>query len=354
MSLMSNNIDNCVEEKNNEINIKSFCPKNLLDISSKESPHPEDGLSLSLKRSHLDRLKEHCSQIIINFEKKNKLLKEKLQYVYKTCSRCIVIMKFLSDTRTNEKRKNVANPLYAKFRADKLFVVAIINIHDFYNFATTLNNNYDIKTKYEVGQIVRPNFFDENIDKICSHGIHYFKTIDAAYYYNDVPSGFTGIWCRYYDSGNKESETDCRYGLRNGKKFCWYESGNKQYEGDFIDGDIKKSISWYENGNKSEEIEYNNSYMVNGKSISYYENGNKRYETEYINNIKNGKSIEYYENENKCEEGEYIDGKKSGKWIRWNIDGNKIIEEEYFNGSIYALIDYKKYASNNVILAKLE
>ena len=44
---------------------------------------------------------------------------------YKKCGDYIVTMKKLPDTITNESRRNVVDPLYAKFRADKLMVVSI-------------------------------------------------------------------------------------------------------------------------------------------------------------------------------------------------------------------------------------
>ena len=225
--------------------------------------------------NNLDRLKEECKEYLDDMD----------SYVYKICSDHIVVMKKLQDTRTNENRNNVANISYEKFRADKLFVVKIINIDTMQSIKEIVNNNYKIKIIYKCDEIIIPNKFDENIDVVCSFGIHYFKTIDAAFYYKDhVPTNFTGKW------------------------ICWHENGNKSYECEYIDG--KRTGKW----------------------ISYYENGNKSYEGEYIDGIQTGKWIYLYTNGNKSGEGEYIDGKKTGKWIYWHGNGNKSSEGEYIDG----------------------
>jgi hypothetical protein len=38
-------------------------------------------------------------------------------------------------------------------------------------------------TRYEVGSYVKPDWFDNNLNSICSHGIHYFLTLEAALSY---------------------------------------------------------------------------------------------------------------------------------------------------------------------------
>ena len=148
------------------------------------------------KENQLDRLKKYCSQLIFNKNiDQNKILEtsqdiislnsqETSQYVYKKCSNCIVIMKFLPDTKTNENRENVKNSSYAKFRANRLLVrsqvVTIIDIDKLKEIGEIENSYSIIKINYQTGQIVIPNRFDEDIDKICASGIHYFKTIDYA------------------------------------------------------------------------------------------------------------------------------------------------------------------------------
>ena len=51
-----------------------------------------------------------------------------------------------------------------------------------YNDNKVIGNNY-VKTIYKVGEIVRPDSWDENRWKECSHGIHFFITRDEAVRY---------------------------------------------------------------------------------------------------------------------------------------------------------------------------
>lgn len=106
-------------------------------------------------------------------------------YVYKLCcSEWLVIMKKLPSTKTNETRTNIhtTSTGSAKFRASKLHVVKIINIHNATTCDSIINHNY-AHTVYTVGKIVVPDAFDSNLNSVCTNGIHYFKTIKAALMY---------------------------------------------------------------------------------------------------------------------------------------------------------------------------
>src|SRR5271170_5380155 len=133
-------------------------------------------------------------------------------YVYKICRdkaskyktvKWFVVLQKLPDTKTNECRKDVVDKNYAKFRADKLRVVKIINTNK-----PTLTKKYIthrgpnmVKTKYVVNKIVESNEYDDNIDNVYSNGIHYFKTLLPAYYYRDIPDKYNGKWIFWHDNG---------------------------------------------------------------------------------------------------------------------------------------------------------
>ena len=51
-----------------------------------------------------------------------------------------------------------------------------------YNDDKVVGNNY-VETIYKVGEIVRPDSWDENRWNECSHGIHFFITRDEAVRY---------------------------------------------------------------------------------------------------------------------------------------------------------------------------
>src|SRR5688500_6099539 len=126
-------------------------------------------------------------------------------YVYKMCNSnnnyWLVIMKKLPNTITNESRKYVQDKKYAKFRASELEVIAIINIQDAKTI-DTINNIYRVRNImgnaisfsniiYKIGCKVKPDRFDFNLDVICSNGIHYFNSIEAAYFYRfNIPNNY--------------------------------------------------------------------------------------------------------------------------------------------------------------------
>jgi hypothetical protein len=96
-------------------------------------------------------------------------------------------MEKLPDTRTNEARKNVDDDKYAKFRADKMKVILIFDIKNPDCQIDSIDNPPPAPRAsfliYKKGEIILPDGFDEDVDKICSQGIHYFKTLDAAYFW---------------------------------------------------------------------------------------------------------------------------------------------------------------------------
>ena len=197
---------------------------------------------LFIKIIMIDKLNIVCNQYISN-----------PKYVFKSCDNYIVVFEKLYDTITNEYRNNVSKYMYAKYRANKLKVILIINKFDpFITIKEIENTSYeDNKIRYEKDKIVEVNDYDMDLNKVCTKGIHYFKTIKQAFY-----------WELF--------------------KFC------PKYTG--------KLISWYENGNKKEESEYLDGRLA-GRFIKYYKNGKKgkkKCEGEYLDDKRIGTWIYYY------------------------------------------------------------
>jgi len=106
---------------------------------------------------------------------------------YKRCGDFIVQMKRMQDTKDNEMRAKVVDARYAKFRANKLMVMRILDTLSNV-FVDSIKHSYkhiygDIPIEYRVGKIALPNGFEDNVDIICAEGIHYFNTLFAAYCY---------------------------------------------------------------------------------------------------------------------------------------------------------------------------
>ena len=200
--------------------------------------------------------------------------------------------------KTNENRKNIANPQYAKYRTSKVKVLKIFHMNGEVNNAEPqmndetqiieqMNGLYDKNFVYIVGKEMLSDY-DEDVNVMCSQGIHYFKTLEQA-----------KMWNLYSSPPSP---------LYTGKYIEWWDNGNKFYEKEFKDGRIE------------------------GKWIVWYEGGTTRCEGEYKNGKEEGKHTEWYENGNTKEKGEYKDGKKEGKWIRWWESGTLQYEGEYKDG----------------------
>lgn len=279
-----------------------------------------------------------------------KFIKNK-NYVYKLCNdvlskkdhnkKWLVILKFLPETKTNELRNNVSDKAFAKFRADKLEVVKIININDpkktkkYIVSEFIKNDEIIIKTLYMVGEIVEPEYYDEKINSICSGGIHYFRTLERAYYYRELPPDYTGIWKAWYDNGNINHE--CNYLNNTGNK-PFLEKGIIGQSSAIIQTQINVYwIDYYETGGKKAEGKLIN-YKRHGKWLQYYPNGHNSMIGEYLNGVEHGLFTNFNENGKKKSEGHYVNGFEEGEWYVWNIHEDKILEGVYENGKkIYGI-----------------
>jgi hypothetical protein len=195
-------------------------------------------------------------------------------YVYKNCvdittsKSYIVVMQKQTDTETNENR-NTMNVLYSKYRANKLKVVQIICLDDLTEETRITNNYSGILTKYETNKLVLPDGYDKNYEKICSSGIHYFKTIYPALFYGKNPSNYTGTWHSWYCNGNKESEDERKDGETNGKIARWYWDASEKHKGEIING--KKNGEWIFRGNPDSDYEmYSHEYYNMGKPVGFW------------------------------------------------------------------------------------
>jgi len=213
---------------------------------------------------------------------------------YKACRKSIVTLELLDDSKTNEKRL-VVDKNYAKFRCDKAKVVNIVNVKTGEKMVEDVSI-HNSSFEYTLGEIVMPDYFNTDINKVCARGIHYFKTKEAAlswFYKQD--NGFPdGKWTGFHDNGRKYYEGTFKNAKKDGKWIRWHDNGQKGSEGTYKDG------------------------KVNDKWIYWWSNGTKR------------------------SEGTYKDGKLDGKWIRWHENGQIKLKGTFKDGKIrgrYVLLD---------------
>ncbi len=130
-------------------------------------------------------------------------------FVFKKCReyegdvkhKCLVILKKpITDFKCNESRSGIVDTNFAKFRCNGLITVAIYNMYT-KNFIDYLHHRMEnfsgsYEVLYKVEQLTIPHDYNEYIEIICTSGIHYFLTLEAALNYR------YGIVSRYIQSNH--------------------------------------------------------------------------------------------------------------------------------------------------------
>lgn len=179
--------------------------------------------------SKLDQLRKICQPYCSynnNASFQYNIVDHESKYVFKKCideykNQYLVVLEKISQTRHNESRSNVFNKDRAGFRGSVFKVILIIDIENLNSNLDAIRSCYEkiitqvgkdkkiniIYTDYIKGKLVYPDFYDENINNISSNGIHYFKTLDATYYYDiDQKRNIDEYCIRFNPSGAKEAE----------------------------------------------------------------------------------------------------------------------------------------------------
>ena len=216
---------------------------------------------------------------------------------YKKC-RGDKIVKLEILGKHNEMRPNVADNKYAKFRCEKAKVLQIYDMHDVHNPVITYRWAQSIEKKnfYYIADEIMETKFNEDITKVCSKGIHYFLTEEAAFYYDYEPHN--GMSKSYYDNGQLHAKVYYKNGELHGLQEYFHENGN-------LVGRYKT-----ENG------------LRQGKYEIYYDNGKLYRKTFLRNGVPVGEDIFYFENGDIMERSTYANDRRVGVWEIYNSDGS--------------------------------
>jgi antitoxin component YwqK of YwqJK toxin-antitoxin module len=258
------------------------------------------------------------------------------KFVYKSCGDWIVIMEKLVNTITNDARV-VKNKSYAKFRANMLYVVAIVNKIDHSKTIDSVTNvSYRYKAiTYKPGEIINVSDYNPNINTICSTGIHYFHTYKAAFFYDySVTNGKIMKW---YDDGDVWCKEFFSNGKKNGISVYFWEDRIRYTESNYVNDELTGPYTeWYRNNYKCQQGNYLNDKKT-GKWVGWYYDGQICCERYYLDGELNGQYNEWHKNNNKCCEGNYLNGMKTGKWIAWHDAGQISSERYYLEGQTIGL-----------------
>jgi hypothetical protein len=103
---------------------------------------------------------------------------------YKRCNEYMLELEVVKDqTMNNESRSRVIDSRFAKFRATCLRPVKIYDTKTGLFVDEIMHQCGSFSIVYKVGTIAYPDKFDPDLEKICTHGLHYFNSLLAAYWF---------------------------------------------------------------------------------------------------------------------------------------------------------------------------
>jgi hypothetical protein len=228
------------------------------------------------------------------------------QYLYKSCyayrENWIVVLQLTKNSKSTQSRLRANHPTRkcARFRANELTVVAIINKFDHTKTRESIENTTGWEAaEYVVGMIAKSGSFDDDLNEIETNGIHFFESIAPAFFYQLDLSNYTGRSVKWYWDGQTDEEGLYLNGKKTGSWTYWYHNGQKQKEGNFLNGEKTGCwTEWYKDGQKKSEESFLHGRQ-HGKWTRWYENGKKESETSFMHGRKHGKWTFWHENEEK-------------------------------------------------------
>ena len=91
-------------------------------------------------------------------------------------------------------------------------VINIINKFNINNHINEITNGtyIDDIIIYKKEEIIKSDLFDNNLDEVCLNGIHYFKSIEPAFYYEiNKLKNINEIYKKWFANG--QIEENCNY-----------------------------------------------------------------------------------------------------------------------------------------------
>jgi antitoxin component YwqK of YwqJK toxin-antitoxin module len=173
-------------------------------------------------------------------------------------------------------------------------------------------------TEYKKGEIVYPDHFDES-SIVCSNGIHYFKSVDAAYYYGQPHPNYTGSWIVYTDNGDIHMSGTYKNGHKNDVWTEWYITDRGKENDRDIDRRYPLKETTFKDGRQF------------GRYIEYHDGSNQISVTyNLIEGVMTGDYKSYYHNDKIHIEGRYDrSGQKRGVWRYYDSYGYQTHTVEY-------------------------
>lgn len=129
----------------------------------------------------------------------------------------------------------------------------------------------------------------------------------------------TGLWKKYFPSGNIKSNITYKRNIPNGPYTLFYETGKVEEEGNWKNNrNIKEFKRYHKNGQVAQDFKFSDTGKRNGEQKYFHENG----QMELLVSV--------------------VDGKENGEMKRWFANGD-LKEVKVFNNGVADVSSIKKF-----------
>jgi len=242
------------------------------------------------------------------------------------------IVKLRIEDQNNEQRTDIKpeNAHFAKYRCERAFVLDIYHSLDKSNRIDKGYGLYDPTFLYTVGEYVSIEDYDQDLELICSNGIHYFLSEENAYFWKFDISNYTGIWKYWHPNGQLERQIFYKNGQKDGEEKQWYPNGKLDMLVFYKNGQkYGEAKNWHANGQLSIQKFYKDG-QKNGIVKGWHENGQLSWQAFYKNDKIDGEEKQWHENGQLSWQAFYKDGHKDGIVKEWFENGLLRHEKYYF------------------------
>ena len=235
----------------------------------------------------------------------------------------LVILEIPEDAKTNLHRKNVVKPQFAKYRASKALVREIIDLTTGQRVETAYSINVN-DFIYRSGKIVSPTDpFDENLEEVCSSGIHFYLDREVAEFY-EKHTPRNGECKNWHDNGLFERHSFMKEGKKHGefKAYSDKVDGLMIFTENYFEGK-KHGVSktfFDTTGTPCEESTYEND-KLNGKYLRWYPSGQIQIDCYYIKGKLDGEYRQWYEDGKLRFKNIYNNHNREGEALEWHPNG---------------------------------
>lgn len=276
---------------------------------------------------------EHIDTIKNTYKEYN----ENDMYVFKSCNfgKAMAILQKPENHKNNESRSNIIDSIFARHRGDSMMVVEIFDKFEPTVKLTRATSQFaDTEVVYVVGELASPDSYTDDLSE-DSHGIHYCRTVEGAFYYDLMKTNYTGKFYDFHFNGREKENGMLVLGKREGKWDKYYECDQLHTVSNYSNGKLDgEYFEWYDTGKKSRRCFYSNDVQT-GFSISWHKNGEKKSEGYYDENGReHGDWLSWYDNGCRDDFSTWSHGTKSGPYYKWTLGPLDALEVygEYVDG----------------------